>query len=118
MFLSMNWIRDFVNLDGVDLDDLIHKFTLGTAEVEGVEHVGRDIQDVVVGEILTCEAHPNSNKLHVLTVDGGDRIYNIVCGAPNARAGIKVPLCKLGGMAGGMKIEARPLAGVVSEGMC
>ncbi len=118
MFLSMNWIRDFVNLDGIDLDELIHKFTLGTAEVEGTEHVGRDIQNVVVGEILSCEPHPNSKKLHLLKVDGGDRLYDVVCGAPNARVGIKVPLCKVGGSAGGMKIEAKPLAGYLSEGMC
>ena len=118
MFLSMNWIRDFVNLDGVDLDDLIHKFTLGTAEVEGVEHMGQDIQDVVVGQILSIEDHPNSKKLHLLQVDGGDRIYNVVCGAPNVEVGMKVPFARLGGMAGGMKIERRAIGGVDSEGMC
>ena len=118
MFLSMNWIRDFVNLDGIDLDDLIHKFTLGTAEVEGVEHVGSDIQDVVVGQIVSVEDHPNSQKLHLLKVDGGDRIYQVVCGAPNVAEGMKVPFAKTGGMAGGMKIEKRPVAGYDSEGMC
>lgn len=118
MFLSMNWIRDFVNLDGVDLDDLIHKFTLGTAEVEGVEHVGKDIQDVVVGQILSINDHPNSKKLHLLKVDGGDRVYDVVCGAPNVAAGMKVPFARMGGMAGGMKIERRPVAGFDSEGMC
>lgn len=118
MFLSMNWIRDFVNLDGIDLDDLIHKFTLGTAEVEGAEHVGKDIQDVVVGQILSVENHPDSKKLHLLKVDGGDRIYQVVCGAPNVAEGMKVPFAKMGGMAGGMKIEKRPVAGYDSEGMC
>ena len=72
MFLSMNWIRDFVNLDGIDLDELIHKFTLGTAEVEGTEHVGRDTYGIKVGQILTCEEIPESKKLHKLTVDLGD----------------------------------------------
>lgn len=118
MFLSMNWIRDFVNLDGVDLDDLIHKFTLGTAEVEGVQHVGQDIQNVVVGQILSIENHPNSQKLHLLKVDGGDRVYDVVCGAPNVEVGMKVPFARMGGMAGGMKIERRPVAGCDSEGMC
>lgn len=118
MFLSMNWIRDFVDLDGIDLDELIHKFTLGTAEVEGYEHKGEDVKEVVVGKILTCEAIPESKKLHKLTVDGGDRIYDVMCGAPNARAGIKVPFVKPGGMAGGMTIEAKPIAGYTSEGMC
>lgn len=118
MFLSMNWIRDFVNLDGVDLEDLIHKFTLGTAEVEGFEYVGHQVQHVVVGQILSVQEHPNSKKLHVLSVDGGDRTYQVVCGAPNVAEGLKVPFAKPGGMAGGMSIEARTLAGVLSEGMC
>ncbi len=118
MFLSMNWIRDFVDLDGIDLDALIHQFTLSTAEVEGSEHVGGDIENVVVGQILTVEAHPNSKKLHLLTVDGGDRIYSVVCGAPNVAVGMKVPFARLGGRVGQMVIEKRPVAGIESEGMC
>ncbi len=118
MFLSMNWIRDFVNLDGIDLDALIHQFTLSTAEVEGSEHVGNDIENVVVGQILTVDAHPNSKKLHLLTVDGGDRVYNVVCGAPNVAVGMKVPFAKTGGRVGEMVIGKRPVAGVDSEGMC
>lgn len=118
MFLSMNWIRDFVNLDGIDLDDLIRKFTLGTAEVEEISHVGSDVQNVVVGHILSVENHPNSKKLHILKVDGGDRVYQVVCGAPNVAEGLKVPFAKMGGQVGEMKIEKRPLAGYDSEGMC
>ena len=118
MFLSMNWIRDFVNLDGIDLDELVHKFTLGTAEVEGVEHVGADTCGVVVGQILTVEEIPESKKLHKLTVDCGDKVWQIMCGAPNVRVGMKVPVAKLGGMVSGMKIEDRKLAGYESQGMC
>lgn len=119
MLLSMNWIRDFVDLSGIDLDDLIRKFTLGTAEVEEVFHPGEEIRQVVVGEILSVEEHPNSKKLHVLKVGAGDgEVFQVVCGAPNVRAGMKVPFCKLGGTAGGMTIEKRELAGVMSEGMC
>mgnify|MGYP000481951465 CR=1 FL=1 len=65
MFVSMNWIKDFVNLDGWDLDQLIHRFTLSTAEVEGIEYKGKDVKDVVVGEILSCEDHPDSDHLHL-----------------------------------------------------
>ncbi|HCA34052.1 MAG TPA: hypothetical protein DEP00_02945, partial [Lachnospiraceae bacterium] len=71
MFLSMNWIGDFVDLTGVDMDDLMHKFTMGTAEVEGYQWVGKDVQDVVVGKIISCEKHPDSRKLHLLKVDVG-----------------------------------------------
>ncbi len=118
MFLSMNWIGDFVDLTGVDMDDLMHKFTMGTAEVEGYQWVGKDVQDVVVGKIISCEKHPDSRKLHLLKVDVGDKVLDIVCGAPNARVGIKVPVALPGGKAGGMDIEPRMLAGCISNGMC
>ena len=118
MFLSMNWIRDFVDLDGLNLEELVHQFTLSTAEVEGMEYIGTDIQNVVVGQVLSVEPHPNSKKLHLLKVDGGDRVYDVVCGAPNVAEGLKVPFAKAGGRAGGMDIEKRPVAGFDSEGMC
>ena len=118
MFVSMNWINDFVDLSGEDLDKLISRFTLSTAEVEGVEHKGEDIKDVVVGEIISCEDHPDSDHLHVLKVDAGDKVYDVVCGAPNARAGIKTAFAKCGGSVCGMKIKSAKLRGVESFGMC
>lgn len=118
MFVSMNWIKDFVDLEGQDLEKLIHRFTLSTAEVEGIEYKGKDIQDVVVGEILSCEDHPDSDHLHLLKVDGGDAVYDVVCGAPNARAGIKTAFCKVGGRVGEIKIKPAKLRGQVSNGMC
>ncbi|MBO5207843.1 MAG: phenylalanine--tRNA ligase subunit beta [Lachnospiraceae bacterium] len=118
MFVSMNWIKDFVDLEGQDLEKLIHRFTLSTAEVEGIEYKGKDIKDVVVGEILSCEDHPDSDHLHLLKVDGGDTVYDVVCGAPNARAGIKTAFCKVGGQVGEIKIKPAKLRGQVSNGMC
>jgi len=118
MFVSMNWIRDFVNLDGQDLDQLIHRFTLSTAEVEGIEHKGEDIDKVVVGEIISCEDHPDSDHLHVLKVDAGDEVFDVVCGAPNARAGIKTAFCKVGGKVCGMELKPAKLRGIYSYGMC
>lgn len=118
MFVSMNWIKDFVDLEGQDLEKLIHRFTLSTAEVEGIEYKGKDIKDVVVGEILSCEDHPDSDHLHLLKVDGGDAVYDVVCGAPNARAGIKTAFCKVGGQVGEIKIKPAKLRGQVSNGMC
>lgn len=118
MFVSMNWIRDFVDLDGEDLDALIQRFTLSTAEVEGIEYKGREVKDVVVGEIISCEDHPDSDHLHVLKVDAGDQVYDVVCGAPNARCGIKTAFAKPGGSVPGMKIKPAKLRGVESFGMC
>lgn len=118
MLVSMNWIKDFVDLEGEDLEALIKRFTLSTAEVEDIIYKGADIQDVVVGEIVSCEDHPDSDHLHVLKVDGGDAIYDVVCGAPNARCGIKTAFAKPGAQVGEIKIKQAKLRGVVSNGMC
>ncbi len=118
MYVSMNWIKDFVDLEGEDLEQLIHRFTLSTAEVEGIEYKGRDIKDVVVGEIISCADHPDSDHLHVLRVDAGDQVYDVVCGAPNARTGIKTAFVKVGGQVGDMKIGPAKLRGIESFGMC
>ncbi len=118
MFVSMNWIRDFVDLEGEDLDKLINRFTLSTAEVEGIEYKGADVKDVVVGQIISCEDHPDSDHLHVLKVDAGSEVFDVVCGAPNARSGIKTAFAKVGGSVCGMKISPAKLRGVMSYGMC
>ena len=118
MLVSMNWIKEYVDLAGENLQELIMKFTLSTAEVEDIYFKGKEVNNVVVGEIVSFEAHPNSKKLHILKVDGGDRIYDCVCGAPNAALGIKVAFAKVGGSVPGLEIAKREVAGYVSEGMC
>ena len=72
MLVSMNWIKEYVDLEGENLRDLIMKFTLSTAEVEDIFIKGEEVKDVVVGEIVSFEAHPNSKKLHILKVDVSD----------------------------------------------
>lgn len=118
MFVSMNWIKDFVNLDGWDIKKLIMQFTLSTAEVEEIIVKGEEVQSVVVGEIVSFEKHPDSKKLHILKVDGGDRLYDCVCGAPNAFLGAKVAFVKAGGRVPGGEIKKCKVAGYDSEGMC
>jgi len=118
MYISMNWIGDFVDLSGLDLEALIHRFTLSTAEVEDVYQKGEDLRDVVAGKILSVENHPDSKKLHLLKVDGGDKIYDVVCGAPNVREGMIVPFVKEGGMVAGQEITCATIAGCESQGMC
>ncbi len=118
MIVSMNWIREYVDLSGEDIEKLISKFTLATAEVEDIYFKGKDVKDVVVGEIMSFEKHPDSKKLHILKVDGGDRIYDCVCGAPNAALGAKVAFVKAGGRIPGGEIKKCSVAGYMSEGMC
>lgn len=118
MFVSINWIKDYVDLEGVDIKKLINSFTLATAEVEDIYEKGADVQKVVVGEILSVENHPNSKKLHLLKVDAGTKVCDIVCGAPNVRVGQKVALALAGGRVPGGEINIATVAGYQSEGMC
>ena len=119
MYISLNWIKDFVDLDGIDIINLIkNRFTLAVAEIEGIEEKGKDLSGVVTAKILSVENHPKSNKLHILKVDKGDEIVDIVCGAPNVRVGMIVPLATIGATIGGMTIAPANLAGVMSNGMC
>ena len=118
MFLSMNWISDFVDLSGLDKRALIHNFTLSTAEVEDCFSKGEDTSGVVVAKIVALENHPNSKKLHLLKVDKGDEIVDIVCGAPNVRLGMLVALATNGGKVSGHPIAPATIAGYTSYGMC
>ncbi len=120
MFLSMNWIQDFVDLSGLDKIELIHKFSLSTAEVENeIFYKGSDISGIVVAEIKSVEPHPDSKKLHLLKVDaGGGELTDVVCGAPNVREGMKTAFAKVGAKIGEITISPRPLAGYTSNGMC
>ena len=120
MFLSMNWIEDFVDLSGLDKLELIHKFSLSTAEVENdIFFKGSDLSGIVVAEIKSVEDHPESKKLHLLKVDAGDaELTDVVCGAPNVRVGMKTAFAKVGAKIGEIEITPRPLAGFTSYGMC
>lgn len=120
MLLSMNWISDFVDFSGLDRLELIHKFSLSTAEVENEIYMkGSDLSGVVVAEIKSVEAHPESKKLHLLKVDAGDaELTDVVCGAPNVRVGMKTAFAKLGAQIGEITIAPRKLAGYTSHGMC
>lgn len=118
MFISMNWINDYVDLSGIEVDELVKRFNLSTAEIEGVEFKGKNVQNVVFGKVLSVEKHPESNHLHILKVDVGDETLQIVCGAPNVYEGMVTAVCKVGGSVCAGKIKATKLAGVESCGMC
>lgn len=120
MFLSMNWISDFVDLSGLDKIELINKFSLSTAEVENeIFFKGSDVSGIVVAEIMSVEPHPESKKLHLLKVDAGEaELTDVVCGAPNVRVGMKTAFAKVGAQIGDIKIAPRKLAGYTSNGMC
>lgn len=118
MYISMNWISEFTDLSGINLKELIGRFTLATAEVEGIEEKGKDIRGVVVGKIIEIKDHPNSKKLHLVKVDIGREVVDCVCGAPNVFVGAVVPFATLGGQVGELEIQEVKVAGEISHGMC
>jgi phenylalanyl-tRNA synthetase beta chain len=118
MYISMNWISEFTDLSGINIKELIGRFTLATAEVEGIHEKGKDIRGVVVGKIIEINDHPNSKKLHLVKVDIGKEIVSCVCGAPNVFVGAVVPFATLGGQVGELEIKEATIAGEISHGMC
>lgn len=118
MYISLNWINDYVDLSKISKDEIIKRFVLSTAEIENVVEKGQDTSGVVFAKIIKVENHPNSQKLHVLRVDKGDEIVQIVCGAPNVREGMITALATMGGKVCGHKISKAKLAGIESFGMC
>jgi len=113
-----SWLREFVN-PNVDRDELCRRLTMAGLEVEAVEPLGAGLDGVVVGEIIECEPHPNADKLRVCRVAaGGAEPLTIVCGAPNARKGLKAPLAMVGAnLPNGISIKKAALRGVESSGM-
>ena len=119
MIVSLNWIKEFVDLDGIEVDELVKRFGLSTAEIEKVEYVGRDLENIVVAKILEVLPHPESDHLHILKVDDGSGApVQVVCGAPNVRVGLKTYFARVGGNVKGMKIKPVRMVGVESNGMC
>ena len=118
MLISMNWIREYVDLGGLEIPELLKRFTLSTAEIDDIYEKGAEISGIVVGQICAVEAHPSSEKLHLLQIDTSDGLFPCVCGAPNVAVGLKVPFATIGGSTMDGPIEAAEIAGYISHGMC
>ena len=118
MLISCNILKKHIkNSETIDFLSVWDKFTIRTAEVEGVEVKGKQFDGVVTAKILEVSNHPDSKKLHILKVDTGDERLQIVCGAPNVKPGMIGACIKVGGHIDGMEISVRPLAGIASHGM-
>ncbi len=116
MHISLDWISDYVDLFRIDPKDIANKLTLATAEVEGIEHVERFVDGVLVGKVVA--ALPLGEKLTFCTVDCGSKTYTTVCGAPNARVGLIAPFAPAGcTLKGNVKIEKGTKNGKPSEGI-
>ena len=118
MKFSEQWVREWVN-PAISAEQLCEQITMLGLEVDGVEKVAGDFTGVVVGEVVECAQHPDADKLRVTKVNvGGDRLLDIVCGAPNCRQGLKVACAVEGAeLPGDFKIKKTKLRGQPSEGM-
>lgn len=118
MKVSEAWLREWVN-PAVTTDELCAQITMAGLEVDGIEKPAGEFNGVIVGEIIGCEQHPDADKLRVCQVAGHpDGVMQVVCGAPNARAGIKIPFATIGAvLPGDFKIKKAKLRGVESFGM-
>ncbi|MCW1266723.1 phenylalanine--tRNA ligase subunit beta, partial [Acinetobacter baumannii] len=118
MKISENWLRTWVN-PAIDSDTLSDQLTMLGLEVDELASVAKPFTGVVVGEVLTVEQHPDADRLRVTTVNiGSGEPLQIVCGAPNVRAGMKAPVATIGAvLPGDFKIKKGKLRGVESQGM-
>ena len=116
MKLSLNWLSKFIDIKDLTTEEIMDKAVKAGFEVEEVIKIGQG-SNLVVGKVLTCDDHPDSDHLHITTVDVGDEVLNIVCGAPNCREGLKVIVAKDGAVLPGGTIKKGVIRGQESNGM-
>ena len=116
MIISENWLREWVN-PGIDSSQLIEQLTMAGLEVKTVEPASAKLENVIVGEVLAVEAHPDTDKLSLCQVSNGNNAVEVVCGASNARQGLKVAFAQIGAALPGLKVKKVKIRGVESNGM-
>ena len=117
MKFSEQWLRGWVNPQ-VERDELVARLSMAGLEVDSVAPVAGAFSGVVVGEVLATEQHPDADKLRVCQVTNGIETFQVVCGAPNVRPGLKIPFAMIGAqLPGDFKIKKAKLRGVESNGM-
>lgn len=116
MKVSLNWLKDYLNLDNISKEELYNAISLHVCEIETMKPLC-EVNNLVVGEVLTCVDHPDSDHLHVCEVNLGDKVSTIVCGAPNVAAKQKVIVALPGAKLPGGTIKSSKVRGVLSDGM-
>ena len=89
MKLPISWLREYIDIDDLSVQDLADRMTFAGIEIEGIETVGGVPEKLVVGEVRTCESVPESDHLHKCRVFDGAQELDVMCGAPNCHAGMK-----------------------------
>ncbi|MGB7754602.1 MAG: phenylalanine--tRNA ligase subunit beta [Salinisphaera sp.] len=117
MRISEQWLREWVKVDA-DIEAIAEQLTMAGLEVDAIDPAAPDLTGVVIGKVLSCDNHPDADKLRVCQVEIGGERQQIVCGAPNVATGVRAPVATVGAcLPNGMKIKAAKLRGVASNGM-
>ena len=118
MLISLNWLKRYIDLDGIEISELENALTMIGQEVEKIDVKGENLEKVVTAKIVEKEMHPDSDHLTICKVDNGKEVLQIVCGAPNHKAGDKVALAQIGArLAEDFVIKKGKIRGVESSGM-
>ena len=118
MKIPLSWLKEFVNLDDLTAEEIAKELTLAGSEISSIEKVGGDINGVIIGKVLSVRKHPDADKLSICEVNIGDETLSIVCGAPNVREGIFVPVALIGAkLPNGLTIKKASIRNVESNGM-
>lgn len=118
MRIPLSWLKEFVNLDGLEVEEIARNITLSGSEISSIETTGGDIPGVIIGKVLTVHKHPDADKLSVCKVNVGDDVLSIVCGASNVRENIYVPVAMIGAkLPNGLTIKKASIRGFESSGM-
>lgn len=118
MLVSVNWLKEYVDIDDINIKELAERLTMSGSHVDSIEEIDKGVEKVVVGKIEKIERHPDADKLVITTIDVGEEKLQIVTGANNINEGDYVPVALVGAkLPGGMKIKKSKLRGVESYGM-
>jgi len=119
VIISINWIKDYVDIPDISDAELAEKFTMATAEVEKIVVSNQHLKNISIVEIKAIKQHPGADNLNIVSFDTGNDIEKeVVCGAPNVKTGLKVPYAPAGtSLPDGTVLESRKIRGVLSNGM-
>ena len=117
MKASVSWLKSLCPTE-LSVDEIVSRLTMAGLEVDGLESASKPFTNVVVGEVRAVTQHPDADKLKVCEVTDGKAAYQVVCGAPNVRAGREIPFARVGAVLGDeLKIKRTKLRGIESNGM-
>ena len=119
MKISLNWLKEYIDLEGISIQDIINKLTMSGLEVEDFVNQNEKFKNFIVGYVEENEKHPNADKLTICKVTDGKKSYQVICGAPNVQKGQKVVYAPIGTIIpkGNFEIKKAKIRGVESFGM-